>query len=138
VGGGLRGGQQLDDRRERADGDDAGGLDDGAAREGPACGPGLPMQPPAPPHPQVGVQNRPPGEAHEEMLAARLDGLDRAADEGLTARRGGDRREHRVEGHHCLGGERRVEGARGAPDGVALGHGPVYGRRGAGARRGRR
>ena len=100
-----------------------GGTKPARAPAGPASGTGPSGESPAPPHPLLGVEHRASGEAHEEVLAARLDGLDRLPDDAQPSRRGGHCDERRVEGEDGLAGERRVEGPRGAPDGVAVGHG---------------
>ena len=77
---------------------------------------------PAAAHQHVGEQNQIAGKMHEQPLAAGFHGIDGAAGEwGIVI----DAREFGEDGFEArdgLAGERAVEGAGGAEDGVAFGH----------------
>lgn len=68
------------------------------------------------------AQDQIAGEMHEEMLAARLDALDGAADERPVDVHSLELRQYGLKSDDRLTGERAMERARRAENGVAFGH----------------
>ena len=77
---------------------------------------------PAAVHAHVRAQHQAAGEAHQQVLAGRVDALDRPAGERRVVVDPGERGEHRLEADDRLAGQRAVQRARGAEDGVAFRH----------------
>src|SRR5439155_24631924 len=126
VKGYLADGHKLDDGRRLARRNVLVGADDDARlrrREPPALPRTVDM--PLPLHPHMRVKDDVlaiGGKRDQEVLAVRLDGLDRAADHLAT--RGGRRdfRRDELEARHDSPGKRASEHGRGAEDRVAFGH----------------
>lgn len=80
------------------------------------------LEPPAPVQPEVGVQQRPALEAHQQVLAARQDGLDLPSDQSQPPRGPRHRRQRRLEALDRLPGQRSVQRPGRAEEGVAFWH----------------